>query len=161
MCAIASKRGLCVLTFEEEVFFIQEWLQKFYPNPSFDTQFHATLKETQIWLNHYFSKRFAKLKQPAIDLHGTPFATLAWKALLKIPLGAAYSYGALATKLGNPKASRAIGGAMSQNSIAILVPCHRVIGANGALTGFASGVERKQWLLEHEGYLVKSKTKIA
>ena len=73
-----------------------------------------------------------------------------WAALCEIPYGETLSYGELARKLGNPKASRAVGLANGQNPISIIVPCHRVIGANGALTGYGGGVENKRWLLDHE-----------
>jgi methylated-DNA-[protein]-cysteine S-methyltransferase len=81
---------------------------------------------------------------------GTPFQRDVWKALRAIPAGTTTSYGRLAEKLGRAGASRAVGAANGANPIAIVVPCHRVIGANGALTGFASGLSRKRWLLDHE-----------
>ena len=81
---------------------------------------------------------------------GSPFQEKAWAALRSIPAGMTATYGEQATRLGQPTAARAVGLANSLNPVAIVVPCHRVIGANGALTGFAGGIERKQWLLEHE-----------
>ena len=82
---------------------------------------------------------------------GTPFQRAVWKALTAIPAGATLSYGALAAKLGFPTAVRAVGLANGANPISVVVPCHRVIGANGSLTGYGGGLERKRWLLEHEG----------
>jgi O-6-methylguanine DNA methyltransferase len=73
-----------------------------------------------------------------------------WEMLLKIPFGETTTYGELARKMGNPKAMRAVGRANGTNKIPIIIPCHRVIGLNGSLTGFAGGLERKQWLLNHE-----------
>lgn len=88
------------------------------------------------------------------DVHtataGTPFQREVWKALRQIPVGKTTSYGQLAAQLGRDGASRAVGAANGANPIAIVVPCHRVIGANGTLTGFASGLPRKEWLLAHE-----------
>ncbi len=81
---------------------------------------------------------------------GTPFQIAVWKALREIPYGETRSYRGIAAGLGQPKAARAVGAANGRNPIAIVVPCHRVIGASGALTGYAGGVERKRWLLEHE-----------
>jgi methylated-DNA-[protein]-cysteine S-methyltransferase len=81
---------------------------------------------------------------------GTPFQREVWQALRAIPAGAPTSYGQLAASIGRPRASRAVGAANGANPIPIVVPCHRVIGANGTLTGFASGLANKQWLLEHE-----------
>jgi methylated-DNA-[protein]-cysteine S-methyltransferase len=81
---------------------------------------------------------------------GTPFQREVWKALRTIPAGATISYGQLAARLGRPGASRAVGSANGANPICIVVPCHRVIGANGTLTGYASGLANKRWLLDHE-----------
>ena len=81
---------------------------------------------------------------------GTAFQKLVWDALVRIPFGEVRSYGELARTLGRPSGSRAVGAANGKNPIAIIVPCHRVIGANGTLTGYAGGLPTKQWLLEHE-----------
>jgi len=85
-----------------------------------------------------------------LDLAGTPFQQRVWKALREIPYGETRSYGEQAKRIGAPDAVRAVGHANGQNPIAIVVPCHRVIGANGSLTGFGGGLPRKRWLLEHE-----------
>jgi methylated-DNA-[protein]-cysteine S-methyltransferase len=82
---------------------------------------------------------------------GTPFQRRVWAALGEIPHGATESYAALARRVGAPAAVRAVGGANGRNPLAIVVPCHRVVGADGSLTGFGGGVERKRWLLAHEG----------
>lgn len=81
---------------------------------------------------------------------GSTFQQKVWMALRDIPYGRTASYGEIATELGQPTASRAVGLANGRNPLAVIVPCHRVIGANGALTGFGGGLERKRWLLEHE-----------
>lgn len=81
---------------------------------------------------------------------GTPFQRSVWAALAGIPTGETRTYGELARDLGRPGASRAVGAATGRNPISIIVPCHRLVGASGALTGYAGGVERKRWLLEHE-----------
>jgi O-6-methylguanine DNA methyltransferase len=81
---------------------------------------------------------------------GTPFQQLCWNALLDIPYGEVRSYGEQAKAIGRPAASRAVGAANGRNPISIIVPCHRVIGANGSLTGYGGGLPLKQWLLEHE-----------
>lgn len=82
---------------------------------------------------------------------GTPFQLAVWNALQRIPYGHTISYGELARRIGKPAAVRAVGAANGANPIAVIVPCHRVIGSNGALTGYGGGIERKQWLLAHEG----------
>jgi len=81
---------------------------------------------------------------------GTAFQRQVWEALRPIPYGATTSYGTIAAALGRPTASRAVGAANGQNPIAIVVPCHRVVGSTGALTGYGGGMERKRWLLDHE-----------
>lgn len=81
---------------------------------------------------------------------GTPFQLAVWQALTAIPFGVTISYGELASRLGRPAASRAVGAANGANPIPIIVPCHRVIGASGALTGFGGGIDTKRWLLAHE-----------
>ncbi len=86
----------------------------------------------------------------ALAPEGTPFRKRVWGELQKIPFGKTTTYGALARKLGNPNGSRSVGGANHHNPIAIVIPCHRVIGANGTLVGYASGLPRKKWLLDHE-----------
>jgi methylated-DNA-[protein]-cysteine S-methyltransferase len=82
---------------------------------------------------------------------GTEFQNTVWQQLGHIPFGQTLSYGEIAAKLNKPSASRAVGAANGRNPIPIVVPCHRVIGANGRLTGFAGGLAAKQWLLQHEG----------
>jgi methylated-DNA-[protein]-cysteine S-methyltransferase len=86
-----------------------------------------------------------------LELAGTPFQKRVWSALLEIPHGTTTSYGALARTIGRPDAVRAVGAANGQNPVVIIVPCHRVIGADGSLTGFGGGLPRKRWLLAHEG----------
>ncbi len=101
-------------------------------------------------LDAYFAGDLAALDAVPVATGGSAFQRSVWAALRAIPPGATTSYGALAAKLGNPGASRAVGLANGSNPIGIVVPCHRVIGASGALTGYAGGVERKRWLLAHE-----------
>ena len=86
----------------------------------------------------------------AIDLAGTPFQLTVWHALLEIPYGETISYGELARRTGRPGAARAVGAANGRNPISVVVPCHRVIGGDGTLTGYGWGTERKAWLLDHE-----------
>lgn len=88
-----------------------------------------------------------------LRLEGTAFQRAVWDALLRIPYGTTVTYGFLAAAIGRPTASRAVGMAVGQNPVSIIVPCHRVIGQNGSLTGYGGGLERKAWLLRHEGAL--------
>lgn len=98
----------------------------------------------------YFSGKLTRFSC-SISPAGTEFQKRVWSTLLKIPLGTTKSYGQIASEIGLPKASRAVGGASNRNPIPIVIPCHRVVGANASLVGFAGGLWRKQWMLEHEG----------
>ncbi|MEL6224102.1 MAG: methylated-DNA--[protein]-cysteine S-methyltransferase [Cyanobacteria bacterium J06627_8] len=107
-------------------------------------------------LQRYLDGQPDALEAIPVDPGGTPFQQEVWTALTKIPLGTVVSYGDLAKTLNKPGASRAVGLANSKNPISIVIPCHRVIGSNGQLTGYAGGVDRKRWLLNHEGAQLKS-----
>jgi methylated-DNA-[protein]-cysteine S-methyltransferase len=102
----------------------------------------------------YFSGDVGALDGVTVKTGGTAFQKSVWAALRTIPAGETRSYGQLAAAIGSPKAVRAAGLANGQNPIAVIVPCHRVIGSNGTLTGYAGGLERKRWLLKHEGVAV-------
>jgi methylated-DNA-[protein]-cysteine S-methyltransferase len=101
-------------------------------------------------LNAYFDGQLDALDDIRIATDGTPFQRAVWKALRKIKSGTTKTYGQIAASIGRPTASRAVGAANGSNPIAIVVPCHRVIGSNGTLTGYNGGLPRKQWLLDHE-----------
>jgi len=101
-------------------------------------------------MKRYFDGDMAALEGIAIKLDGTAFQCLAWQALRRIPAGAPIAYSAQARAIGKPKAQRAVGLANRHNPVPVIVPCHRVIGKSGALTGYAGGLWRKQWLLDHE-----------
>ena len=98
----------------------------------------------------YFDGDYRALDGIKVNGGGTPFQQRVWQTLRTIPPGQTATYGQIAERLGSPKRARAVGLANSLNPIAIVVPCHRVIGANGALTGYAGGLDRKRWLLAHE-----------
>jgi methylated-DNA-[protein]-cysteine S-methyltransferase len=110
---------------------------------------HPILLETERQVKEYFQGK-RKSFSLKLDLIGTKFQNDVWQALLTIPFGETRSYGQLARQLGNPRAMRAVGAANGRNPISIVVPCHRVIGASGKLTGFAGGLETKAHLLELE-----------
>jgi methylated-DNA-[protein]-cysteine S-methyltransferase len=100
-------------------------------------------------LDAYFAGELERFDVP-MALHGTPFQMRVWEQLTQIPFGETISYSELARRLDDPKLVRAVGLANGRNPISIIVPCHRVIGADGSLVGYGGGLERKQWLLEHE-----------
>jgi len=110
---------------------------------------HPILLKTEQQLNEYFAGQRQQFSI-ALDMRGTRFQKNVWDALLAIPFGETRSYGQLAKQLGNPKASRAVGAANGRNPLSIIVPCHRVIGSSGKLTGFAGGLEVKAHLLSLE-----------
>ena len=110
---------------------------------------HPVLVETERQLREYFSGK-RKAFSVALDMRGTRFQKDVWEALLAIPFGETRSYGHLAKQLGNPRATRAVGAANGRNPISIIVPCHRVIGSSGKLTGFAGGLDVKAHLLSLE-----------
>ena len=104
-------------------------------------------------IDRYFTGDPAALSTLRLHAGGTPLQNAVWRALQSIPAGQTRSYAAVATSVGNPRAVRAVANANARNPIAIVVPCHRVIGKDGALTGYAGGLWRKEWLLRHEGVL--------
>lgn len=112
---------------------------------------HALLQQAQTQLREYFAGQRQSFDLP-LDLScGTDFQQRVWRALLKIPFGATCSYAALSADIGQPKAMRAVGAAIGRNPFSIIVPCHRVLGKSGALTGYAGGLARKTALLQLEG----------
>jgi len=104
-------------------------------------------------LNAYFDSRLTSFELP-LSLGGTDFQRGVWAQLQKISYGSTASYGQIAAAIDKPKAARAVGMANNKNPLPIIIPCHRVIGSNGALTGFAGGLDAKRWLLRHEGVCV-------
>ncbi|MCU0277170.1 MAG: methylated-DNA--[protein]-cysteine S-methyltransferase [Acidobacteria bacterium] len=107
------------------------------------------LKKACQQLDEYFHGKRRKFEVPLM-LRGTPFQKRVWAALRKVPFGRTLSYGGIARSIGRPYSGRAVGGANHHNPVAIIVPCHRIIGHNGRLTGYGGGLWRKQWLLDHE-----------
>ncbi len=107
-------------------------------------------KQCKRELEAYFKGKRKSFDFP-LDQQGTDFQKSVWASLLKIPYGEVASYQDIANMIDNPKATRAVGAANGKNPLSIVVPCHRIIGSNGTLTGYASGLDRKSWLLKHEG----------
>jgi methylated-DNA-[protein]-cysteine S-methyltransferase len=149
MLLVADGISLCALEFGDRESRMMGLLSKRYLS--------VTLLETKNpqefsdKIRAYLAGDHSCLDDIPVNAGGTDFQQLVWQKLRSIPVGTTLSYGELATKLGKPTAARAVGMANSLNPIAIVVPCHRVIGAKAKLTGYAGGLERKQWLLQHEG----------
>lgn len=150
MFACASNEGVCLVEFIERKLLEKEMadLAKRL-NASVVEGDHPHLEKLQQQMKEYFA---GERKQFDFPLHmpGTPFQQQVWQALLTIPYGTTRSYTEQALYINNPVAVRAVARANGMNRIAVIVPCHRVIGSNGALTGYAGGLERKQWLLDFE-----------
>ncbi|WP_299007897.1 methylated-DNA--[protein]-cysteine S-methyltransferase [uncultured Shewanella sp.] len=108
----------------------------------------------KVQLFEYFEGARREFDLP-IDTQGTDFQKVVWRCLSQIPFGQTLTYADIAKRVNKPKGAQAVGGANGRNPISIIVPCHRVIGANGSLTGYAGGLERKLWLLRHEGIAIK------
>lgn len=148
MIVAATVRGLAGVWFDGQRHLpdVSQW-------PQADAQ-HPVLANAVRQLGEYFAGTRTQFDLP-LDLQGgTPFQQSVWHALLRIPSGSTDSYGALSERIGKPAAVRAVGAAVGRNPLSIVVPCHRVIGANGALTGYAGGLERKTALLQLEGALI-------
>ncbi len=124
------------------------------PNPSAEAKQH--LEAALQALREYFTDERQSFEDLTLAPEGTDFQLSVWQALLNIGYGDTCAYRDIATTIGNPKAVRAVGLANGKNPIPVIVPCHRVIGANGTLTGFGGGLPAKKWLLEHEGALAGS-----
>jgi methylated-DNA-[protein]-cysteine S-methyltransferase len=122
-----------------------------------DTAIHDSVNNAITQLEEYFAGTRRDFELP-LDLRGTEFQVAAWTALADIPYGHTASYGQQAASIGRPKAVRAIGGANGRNPVAIVLPCHRIVGADGSLTGFGGGIEVKKWLLDHEQTVLHSAT---
>lgn len=119
--------------------------------PGVEVHGHAVLEDAGRQLREYFSGARKSFALP-LDFRGTEFQISVWRALLTIPFGETRSYGEIARQIGQPGASRAVGAANGRNPISIIAPCHRVIGSNGKLTGFAGGIAAKRYLLEYEAF---------
>ena len=118
---------------------------------------HPILRKTVQQLDEYFAGSRTSFDLP-LDLEGTRFQLAAWRSLADIPFGTTSTYGQQAAALGVPTAARAVGAANGANPVCIVLPCHRVIGADGSLTGFGGGLPVKQWLLDHEAQVLSTRT---
>jgi methylated-DNA-[protein]-cysteine S-methyltransferase len=143
----ATDNGLAFLLFDEPVHYRTE-LE--VPVDAGNAFIAAAARELQAYWQGRCPARFGV----PLDLQGTPFQQAVWNALLDVKPGDTSTYGAIARQVGAPQASRAAGAAIGRNPVAIIVPCHRIVGSNGSLTGFAGGLQRKEHLLQHEGALL-------
>jgi len=150
MIACATDTGVCLLEFtERKKMDSQMASMKKLLNGRIEEKETPILENLKNELSEYFAGKRQQFTVPLI-FAGTEFQKKVWNELLKIPYGKTISYKQEAINMGHEKAVRAVANANGCNKISIIVPCHRVIGSDGSLTGYASGVERKQWLLNHE-----------
>ncbi|HMJ05669.1 MAG TPA: methylated-DNA--[protein]-cysteine S-methyltransferase [Chthoniobacterales bacterium] len=147
---IAGDRGLAAILWENDN------PQRVRLGPLIENKSHPVLLEAERQLNDYFAGKLKKFSLK-FDFAGTEFQKEVWQALAAIPFGETRSYSEIARQIGRPKAVRAVGAANGRNPISIIVPCHRVIGANGHLTGFAGGLETKASLLKIESQNPRSR----
>ena len=143
----ATDAGICGIYFEEHKHFKGKdgWMWSQAGSPA-----ASHLAQAAMQLDEYFAGKRTEFDVP-LDLSGTAFQRDVWQALADIPFGCRISYAQHAQKLGKPKALRAVGAAIGRNPVSIIVPCHRVLGSSGAVTGYAGGLERKRFLLGLEG----------
>jgi len=145
---VAGAKGLCALDFADRRDHVRRNLERRFGPVELQRQ--STLPGIVENVQAYMAGDLRALGRVPVDPGGTPFQQRVWTELRRIPPGATLSYGELARAVGRPGAGRAVGMANARNPIAIVIPCHRVIGADGSLCGYAGGVTRKQWLLNHE-----------
>lgn len=148
----STEKGICYMAFEDDKEKAFGELKQKFPNASFTEQQDALQKNAL----SIFDKDWTKLNTIKLHLKGTDFQLKVWESLLTIPMGKLSTYGSLAEKIGNPKASRAVGTAIGSNPVAFLIPCHRVIQATGHLGGYRWGSDRKQLIVGWEGSRIYS-----
>jgi methylated-DNA-[protein]-cysteine S-methyltransferase len=146
-----SERGVCGLGIADGWKKIRGGLEKRFGAVHFEEGSGSAVRRK---LEAYFRGRTDALEDIAVDLGGTDFQRQVWKALRSVKAGSTASYADIAEAIDNPTAVRAVGLANGKNPVSLIVPCHRIIGTDGSLTGYGFGLERKRWLLNHEGSLL-------
>ncbi len=146
----ATDEGICIFDFQyrRSIDSIMKRIETI-AGDSFGEGEHPHFEKLELQIGEYFAGTRKEFDLP-LHLLGTPFQKSVWLGLLQIPYGETRSYKQQSIFLGNEKAIRAMAGANGENGIAIIIPCHRVIGENGSLTGYGGGLQRKKWLLDHE-----------
>jgi methylated-DNA-[protein]-cysteine S-methyltransferase len=144
---------LCALDWEDYEPRMRQLLR--LQHGAFDLKERSAPRDMRLALSAYFSGELEALRAIKWRLGGTPFQRKVWTALAEIPAGTTMSYGAMAATLGAPKAMRAVGHANGANPLSVVIPCHRLIGADGSLVKYGGGLHRKRWLLAHEGVVLK------
>jgi methylated-DNA-[protein]-cysteine S-methyltransferase len=145
----ARNARVCVLHFGADQESVRRSLGRYYPGEAIEP--HGDPAGAVTAVAAYFAGDLDALDALEVELNGTPFQTRVWEALRRVRSGTTATYAVLARSIGAASAVRAVGAANGANPVAVIVPCHRIIGTNGTLTGYGGGLENKRWLLEHEG----------
>lgn len=152
MTAIASPAGLCALEFQnrDRLSRLEARLRRWFTPLEIREGMIGTLTTVQTWLGEYFSGLVTQAGPTPLDLRGTDFEQRVWNCLLQVQAGTTFTYSEVAARLGRTSSARAVGTAVGSNPVSIIVPCHRIVGIGGHLTGYGGGLDRKRWLLNHE-----------
>jgi methylated-DNA-[protein]-cysteine S-methyltransferase len=146
-----SAQRLRALDWEDHEERMRRGLARIYGRQAFELGSGTAPAATRRALKHYFAGKLRAIDEIPVETGGTQFQSNVWRALRRVPAGTTLSYSRMAGRLKCPLAVRAVGFANGSNPVSVVVPCHRLIGADGSLTGYGGGLERKRWLLEHEG----------
>jgi methylated-DNA-[protein]-cysteine S-methyltransferase len=150
---LVERRGALVgLVFEDHWKGFRRDLERRFGTFTFEE--HSQTGSAAAALHRYFAGELGALDGIEVETGGTPFQQLVWTTLRRIPAGSTWSYARLAREIGRPSATRAVAAANGANPVSIVIPCHRVIGSDGSLTGYGGGLPRKRWLLAHEGAIL-------
>lgn len=154
MLALASSAGVAFLEFttRDRMSRLSRRLERWFDVHEIRDRRGPHVRAAEAWLDAYFAGEFAAA--PALDLRGTPFELAVWAHLSRIPAGTTSSYAQVAAGLGHPNKARAVGAANGANPVTLIVPCHRLVGSSGGLTGYGGGLDSKRWLLQHESRCV-------
>ena len=147
----SSERGLCAVAFPREAAGMRRWLTRRFDQGDFGSlpETSEVLREAVAQLRAYFAGELRRFTLP-LDLIGTEFQQKVWRAVQRVPYGETCAYGEVARRIGHPQAARAVGAANGANPLPIIIPCHRVVGADGGLVKYGGGVEMKRKLLDLE-----------
>jgi len=144
---------VCLLHFGSDGPDVETALERWYPG---EPRVRRPLSNLSAIFARYFSGDIGALDAVPAEMNGTTFQKTVWQALRRIPAGTTISYAELARRIGQPASVRAVGSANGANPVAVIVPCHRVIGSDGSLTGYGGGLDSKRWLLAHEGLVERT-----
>jgi methylated-DNA-[protein]-cysteine S-methyltransferase len=156
----ARGERVCLLHFGADAAMVRRFLERWYPGETIEadtapssgpTKRDEPIGDSVARLQEYFGGALGALDGIQVELNGTAFQKQVWMALRAVRAGTTAAYAQIARAISAPSAVRAVGAANGANPVAVIVPCHRVIGTNGSLTGYGGGLDRKRWLLEHEG----------